>query len=285
MADKNKQILRVTILSAIFLIIVIQFTQTIGLISKGFDSQEVLTQYFFYAAPAIGYIVALLLLFFVALRITKDDKYGNSQSFASQGEFPAIPFWKRFTTIQLAFIWLILFGIAGLFSVITKQQTFTGLALLPQQFSPLSSTVFSAALVVISENMGAYLTIAFLHFLLRYVAIKINLGRANYAIIAYIFFPIVVGLVGLGNHLLRYSGSDTALLVVFLFWYIGGLITVAIGSAIPFIFMHVSNNVFIDLARFFDSDTVITGAIITIVAFIIIYSLIYRKRLLGKPGD
>jgi len=192
-----------------------------------------------------------------------------------------LPFFKRFTVIQLAFLSFILFAIFGLIATLSAQESFTGLAVLPQQFTAGSSLLFSTALVVVSENLGAAFTIAFLFFLLRVVSRKTNLSSTNFKIFALFLFPLIVGLVGLGNHLLRYSNSEIAKLTVFFFWTIGGLITVLVGSFIPFAMMHAANNVFFDLRRFFANDTIVMYTIFILAGLTIAYFLIYHKKLLG----
>lgn len=283
MVSKKRRLIRVFVLAAILLFIVVQFTQTIGLAAKGFDSEEVLKQYFFYSAPAIGFLFGILLFFGISHLILKGDtKYGNSLAFNSQGEFPALPFFKRFTVLQLTLLSVILFSVSMLVSVLTNQGSFTGLAVLPQQFTATSSILFSTALVVISENLGAGFTIAFLFFLLRFYSRKYNLSSSNFRIIALSLFGLVVGVIGLGNHLLRYSASEIAKTVVFFFWTIGGYITVLTGSFIPFAIMHGANNIIFDLRRFFSSDTLTMYIILAIFGLSVLYFLIYRKSLLGK---
>lgn len=285
-SDKMKRIIRVLSLSAVLLFIVIQFTQSIGLIARGFDSEEVLKQFFFYAAPAVGFLLGILLIFAIELFITKDDKkFGDSIAFGSQGQFPGVSFFKRFTTIQLTLLSAIIFSIVGFFATLVGQRSFTGVSLLPQQFTPASAISFSTALVVISENLGAAFFIAFMFLLLRYLGRKTNMSKTSFRIISWAIFPLIVGTVGLGNHLLRYAGQETSLLVVFFFWYLGGLITIAVQNVIPFLMMHASNNIFIDLNRFFASDVFVRNTWIVIGLMIVTYVIIYRKRLLGRKNE
>jgi len=285
MASNKRRLLNFFILAIILGVILIQFTQTIGLAARGFDSEEVLKQYFFYVAPGVGALLIIFMIFmWEHMRNEGDSKYGNSIAFASQGENPSLPFFKRFTTPQLALLSAILFSFSGLFATLTNQESFTGITLLPQQFTASSSILFSTALVVVSENLGAALTIAFLFLILRHYSRKFNLSSTNFKIIALSLFGLVVGVVGLANHLLRYSSSEIAKTVVFFFWAIGGYITVITGSFIPFAMMHASNNIFIDLRRFFSSDTLIIYIVGVIFGLVLIYLLIYRKRLLGRTS-
>ena len=89
-------------------------------------------------------------------------------------------------------------------------------------------------------------------------------------------------LFGIGNHLLRYRGSEIALMTVAGFWFIGGFITAITGSFIPFWIMHVVNNGAYDLSRFMSNENIIIYFIFFIAALIILYTIIYRDRLLGE---
>jgi len=284
MVSKTRRIVRVLSLAAILLLIMIQFTQTLGLAARGFDETDVLQQFFFYAAPGIGFLLGLLIVFVIELFITKGDaRYGDSLAFNSPGEKPALSVFKRFTVMQIFLLSLIIFSMSGLVATVTNQQSFTGLAVLPQQFTATSSISFSTALVVVSENLGAAFVIAMLLLGLRALARKTNMSAINFSILAIMTF-IVIGIVGLGNHLLRYPDSETALITVFVFWSVGGLITLLVGSFIPFAVMHASNNIFFDLQRFFSSDTVIGWTIGIIIGLILLYIVVYRKRLLGRKN-
>ena len=84
------------------------------------------------------------------------------------------------------------------------------------------------------------------------------------------------------NHILRYGISDFNLVYVFLFWTIGGLITVITGSFIPFWVMHINNNLFIDLKTYFTSDAVTTWAAIAIIVLIILFVILYARKKKNK---
>ena len=82
-------------------------------------------------------------------------------------------------------------------------------------------------------------------------------------------------------HLTAYPGSDIANYIVFIFWGIGAVMTVATGSFVPFWVMHISNNFFIDFSRLYSSDIVLITAISVIIGFIALYVLLYRNNLFG----
>jgi len=140
--------------------------------------------------------------------------------------------------------------------------------------------MFSGALIPASENLGAGFFLALLISSLRYLARKNNWTKGNFQVITYVLAFFLTGLYGVANHTLRYLGSDVALTVVFIFWGIGGLITVMVGNFIPFWVMHISNNFFFDVKRLFDSDLARGGIILTLVLLTSLYVWLYiiRKR-------
>jgi len=282
MIDK-KRILRYVVLSAMLLFIMALLSQTIGLSAGGFDSDEILTQFFFYIGPGIAFLLGILLLFVAGIIITKDDvKYGyDSLAFADQGEKPAFSLFKDFTSLQILILSIIFFSILGILTFSIKQESFTGLRMLEQQFTIVGSVLFSSTLIPISENLGASFLIALSLFGLRFYARKKNLSSANFTGFAY-FIILLVGIYGVANHSLRYSGSDIALWTVFLFWAFGAVMTLITGSFIPFLVMHATNNLFIDLGRFFSNENLFIYFGIYVFILIVIYALLYKGRYFGS---
>jgi len=284
-SGKVKSILQVLGVGVFVIVLMLLFPQSIGLGAGGFDSDIILQQYLFYAGPGIGFLVGILLIIMYAMTIKEGDaKYGNSVGFASPGESPALPFFKRFSNFQLGLLSFILFAISGIFSfVLRPQTTFTGLTILEQQFTEVASVLFSSGLIPAAENLGAAFLIAVSFLVIRHIHRKYKASESSFKIIMLTIVPILVGVYGFINHLLRYSGSDTSLITVFIFWTIGGLITVVTGSFIPFLMMHVVNNAIFDIQRFFSSETMLT-VIVTIVIFLsVVYYIMYRKKgLLGR---
>lgn len=268
---KNTRIIRTLILSVILLVIMVQFTRTLGLFARGFDSQAIFEQFLFYVAPGISLLVIVLAVFFIEILITsKDSKYGNSIAFADQGEFPAIPIFKLITPLGLLLISLTISVILGAVALFTQQQTFTGLAVLPQQFTAVSSTIFSSALIPISENLDTGALLAVLFLVLRIIARRTDMNKGAFATYVYFFGTLLSGITGVLNHLFRYSGSETSLIVVFIFWSVGGFITILTGSFIPFVTLHFANNFFYDLRRFLSTDGALQIFIILITLLVII---------------
>ncbi len=285
MQSKIKKIVTFFTQAAILLFLGFLVSQSVGLGAAGFDTEAILGQFNFYIV-SIGFMLGLAFLFIVNFVIRKgDEKYGDSLGFASPGEKPAIPFFKRFSSIQILLLSLIGFGIFGLIAFTTGQNTFTGVMGIEQQFSPTSQLLFSSLLIPISENLGAAFLIGILLFGLGMLARKIKMSSPTFSILAIFTIPLLIGAYGVINHLLRYSSSDLALIIVFFFWYIGGILTILTGTFIPFWVMHLVNNLFFDMQRLFDSDVVVIYTIGVLVLISIAYFIIYRKRIFGKSPD
>ena len=122
MNNDKKSIIGAFLFSAVLLFIMLIIPQTIGLGKSGFEVSEILNQFFFYGI-SIGFLVGILLYYVVEVLIKKGDAtYGNNLGFTSQGDEPSLPFFKRFSTLQLFFIFFILFSFLGLFSSLNKNQ-------------------------------------------------------------------------------------------------------------------------------------------------------------------
>ena len=276
MVDRKK-IIRVLILSGILLFLGFLLSQTVGLGAGGFDSETVLKQFNFYTV-GIGFMLVILIFYFLMMFWRGDDRYGGSIFYANQGESPSIPFFKKFSSFQLFLLSLIIFSIFGSIAVYTNMETFTGFRVLEHQFTPIGELTFSSLLIPISENLGSAALIAVLVFLIVFIANRQDWSRATYNILIYLSIPLLVGIYGYTNHLLRYGGSDISTMVVFLFWAIGGLITVLTGSFIPFWIMHFANNFFFDIKTFLASETILTFVIISIVILTALYLYLYVFR-------
>jgi uncharacterized BrkB/YihY/UPF0761 family membrane protein len=82
----------------------------------------------------------------------------------------------------------------------------------------------------------------------------------------------------MANHLLRYGAQEHQLGVVFLFGFVMALLTMITGSFIPAYVMHVTNNLFFDMAKLFSRDNVVIGVLVTLIILSVMYFIVYRKR-------
>lgn len=274
-SENTKRLLQTGTLAAILIFIMVLVSETIGLGRTGFDSKEILTQFFFYAGPGIGFLFGVILLFALEIAIKeKDSQYGDSVLFADTGKFPAAPLTFLKSQWQVLILSIIVFSLFGLFVAVT-QTTFTGVGQLKQQFTTLDNILYSSTLIPAAENLGGAFLAAMIIFLVRKWARRSNLSKEAFVAILYFLIPLGMGVYGLFNHLLRYSSSDTALTTVFIFWAVGGLLTVMSGSFIPFWIAHVSNNLFIGIQSSFSNDGIIAGVVITEIFLIAFYYFVF----------
>lgn len=280
--DKNS-IIRTLLLGAFLILFMVAGSQTIGLSRKGFDfnvTNLALSRFFFYIAPAISYLIGIIILFIVELIITKgDSSYGNSLAFNSPGESPSLEVDLFKGGFKVFLFSLILFSALGLYGAI-NHQTFTGVGTLENQFSPTDELLYSSLLIPAAENLGSAFIIAFLIFGIRWLARKNEWDSGSFKILAWVSIPFVTAVYGVLNHLLRYSSSDVALMSVFIFWFVGGLLTITTGSFYSFWVLHICNNLFFSLGGLFASDNIIIGTVVVEIMLIalFLYLFVFRRK-------
>src|SRR3990167_6807165 len=245
------------LLLALILIVGYSTTNFIGLSRSGFDSSETLGLQSFYIIGGV-FAFILFLLQGYAIFIKDDDEYGTSIGFSSQEEEePYLSIFKGFSNFQLLWFSIIVFLFLGLLNqtIFPEQKSYTGAGVLQtQQFTATDSLIYSTLLIPVAENLGSAVVIALLMISFAYFFNKWNISPINYTIAIFLAVPLAVGIFGLGNHLLRYGGRENALTSFFFFWFFGGLITLLTKNFIPFWIMHDTNNLFLDLSRFFSND-------------------------------
>ena len=276
-------------LSLIMILVAVMYVvpKIIGLSREGFDVSEVLTQYNTYIS--FGIAAAVILIILAVLQAIKQNKtYGSSIFMANQGDFPSFKFWKRYTTVQLFLLSMIFFSILGLVSFSIKQQSFTGVGLLKQQFTVIDSIIFSSALVPIAENLDSIALLALALFILQLIADKANLSKDEFRGFA-MSLCITIGIYGIANHLLRYPDQDVFLIIVGIFWTVGAFITIAIGNFVVFLNMHFVNNVLYDLVRYFAVDAIKiyfgTFILTMSIGYAWWYGQVKKQTLFGLIGD
>lgn len=278
----GKTILRALLLSIVLLAVMVLAPQTLSLLKGGFQDASVFKQFTFYILIGVPMLVGVLIIFFTTMYQNRvDSKYGIGIGYSELGEKPSLYYFKRFSQLQIFLLSFIIFSILGLTVALVRQQTFTGIEVLPQQFTAVDSSIYSSLLIPVAENLGAAFVLAFFLIMLRIYAKKYNLSSANFIGFAYII-PIFVGIFGVAWHKTIYSGSDISLLTVFVFWTIGGFISLMTGSFIPFWIMHLTNNLFYDFHRFYSNESLLIFTVFTIILLAITYFFLYKGRLFGR---
>lgn len=280
MEQKNKQLISHLVFVAILIFIGVLITQTLGLSAAGFDDPAILSQFYFYTIAIASFSIGILIVWFVGTLIKDDEKYGNSVSFFSSGEIPAIKTNFFQNPLKLFLLSSIIFTVFGVFTIFTNQTYFvTGVMTLKQQFTPLTNILFSAALVPIAENLGVAFLWAMFMLSFRYFAKKRNISPGVFMFLCILFSIFIFGLYGFLNHILRYGTSTVASLKVAMSWGIfGGLLTVLTGSFIPFWVWHLTNNLFLDLTKYYTNDLISIFSGVSVFFLIILYLLFFMKR-------
>lgn len=238
----------------------------------------------FYMKLLYGGLIGITVIYVLNYLWKPNNKLGDSIGFFNIGEKPSLSYFKRFTAPQLTILALIFFSLIFLSAnLLNFKQSFTGLKVLPQQFTPVDSLALSSAIIPSAENLLLAVTIGLLLLGLTFLALRTKMSSNEYGLYAWIVSIFGAGIFGVIWHSTVYSGSDTSLLVVFIFWCFMGLLTIATGLwTIPFI-VHLLNNFFIDFTRIFTSDTLLALVVgIIIIGFGGLYYLIYKKRLFGS---
>lgn len=278
MNDHIKKLLSTLTLSIVLIFSMVLLSQTLGLGKAGFDTESVFKQFTFYVGPALAFLLGILCIYvYEYINKDKDAQYGSGIGYNEIGEFPSLEFFKKISTFQMFLASAIIFGILGLTAFFTKQTSFTGVGVIAQQFTAIDSLIFSSLLIPAAENLGAGFLISFGIFGLRYYARKNIMTKQNFRLFSLTLIPVIVGIYGFSNHLLRYGSQEFNLITVFFFWTIGGLITILTGSFIPFWMMHISNNVFFDLKRFTSNESILIWTSMVLVILIVFYFFLYIK--------
>lgn len=280
--SKGRQVVSILLLLGIVILIGNSLTLLVGFVAGGFDTDVILQEFSIYQDILLGGAILVAIAFFIEFFITKyDDRYGSSVFFSAIGKFPSNSFFKRFSGTQITWISIFVFGIIGLITSQTQQTSFIGFAQLGQQFTEVSSILFSGLLVPVAENLQWLGFLAMIVVLFRIAARYFQISKEDFKLWTMVIMIVGGGLLGLSNHMLRYGSSDFNLLIVFIVWAIGGALTFFTGSFTPFWVYHIMNNLFFDLKRFLSSDATMTIAIVVFAIIGIMYFVVYGKNWAG----
>jgi len=287
--DKAERTWILTAMVTLFVIVILAgiIPQTIALKESGFEEANIRQQWNFYVTLAGISLVGVLALVVSSLLIKKgDNKYGNSVGFADLGGLPGFQGLKRFSVFQFVMITAIIFVLLGtIISFAPVQKTYTGVDVLPtqqQQFSEADSLKFSSSLIPAAENVAFLCVIGGIMFTLHLLARKYNWSTSFFVVMVLLSTLILGGALGYIAHLTVHPESEVAQMTSAGFWSIGGVITAITGLFFTFLIMHQVNNVLADLIANYGMQTTQIYFVITLVALITIYIILFRKRLLGK---
>ena len=178
--------------------------------------------------------------------------------------------------ILISFIFFSLFALMGIFANIW----FTGI---PEEFQITNTAKLGLAVNPASDGETfAYIAlIGFAFFYLKYLFKKNKYPMWLFWFLIFLIIIPLFGLAGTIYHSYRYGSDIVTMVQVFVFFTLGGIITVLTGSLIPFAIWHQTNNFFQKATQLFSSDTMIVFTLLFfmfLIIFTIIYFIIKRSR-------
>jgi len=188
--------------------------------------------------------------------------------------------WIR-NPVRLTIISIIFFSFISLFSIISN----TWFCGLPEEFQVTNTAKIGLAVNPASdaETFIFVFLVGLAFFSLRYFFLKNRYPMwAFWLIMLTIIIPIL-GLGGMGYHSYRYGSDIVSLLNVFIFFSLGGYLTVLFGSIIPFLVWHQANNLFQKASELFSSSTVFVFSVMILFFLLLVYMLIIRLK--KQKGD
>jgi hypothetical protein len=159
-----------------------------------------------------------------------------------------------------------------------------GLQFIPQQFSKIDSLIVNTLQIPITENLFLAAAIGFILTVVTLLAVYYKWDKIKTIQYKYIIVVVSSLILGMLWHKTAYPNSDIAIIVVGIFWAIGGLISLVTGSMIPFIAMHMSNNFFIDFAQLYTNDLLAGIMIGYLILMSAIYYFSFKGNLWGQKG-
>lgn len=169
----------------------------------------------------------------------------------------------------ISFIFFSLFALMGVFANIW----FTGL---PEEFQVTETAKLGLAVNPASdaETFAFVFLIGLCFFALKYFFKKNKYPMWLFWTLIFLVVIPLLGFGGMGYHVWRYGSDVVTLTQVFIFFTLGGVITVLTGSLIPFMIWHQTNNFFQKATELFSSDTMIVFTLLFFM-FLIIFTILY----------
>lgn len=272
-----------TIVALIIMIVMAGIvTLTAGLTGGGFESAEFKSIFTFYA-PILAFSVIGIFL----LRLGEQN---NSSKYFAFIHDPEKGFFENIGIVKnpytLIGICLVIFTVIGLIGALTNTffvatpQAFT---IPSQQISTASELLFGVEPSATTET-ALFLLIMFglmsLAKLTLFKNIDFKKNKGMYFVAIFVL-SLIIGLIWMSYHSIRYGSIETSLLFTFFFGFFGALLTLSTGSIIPWWIWHFENNLFFQANRMFSDDRII---VFTILALVIIVVPIILISLLKKKG-
>ena len=282
--NKTREILQLIALIISSLIVAFVIPTIIGTAFGGFEQLSVLDIYF---QKTLVYTLFLIigLLIIISLVVAKLIKPDSPASYIihdpKNAYLPNIKGFRWLNSFRRTFlVAIILFPIIGLLSI-TTNTFFTGLPQTEFQVTNAGKVAFETEPASTSETIFFGAIMFLLLTLFKWLQKKFNWSNNTFLLMSMFFISIIIGLLGIGYHSIRYEGQERNILAVFGFFSIGTFLTISTGSLIFWWIWHISNNFFGILKILFAKESIllITSLILFIILIIIIIYFINSKKI------
>ena len=176
---------------------------------------------------------------------------------------------------KLLLISIILFSFLGMFSAISNT-FYTGVPqIVAQQVSPVARLYYSAEPPAWTETILAIAVASLILTLFKRFVYK---NKEMPVFMSFIVVMMTTTLFWFGLHQLAYGGQEIALMSVLFFGMVGGFLTTATGSFIPWYIWHFFNNLYYALNKTYSNELIIVWTIIFNIVFLAITFMILLKK-------
>ncbi len=218
------------------------------------------------------------ILAFVIFKVYKGKLAGISVHTPERGLFGKTLLSKGIPMIFLS----VLFFSVLLFSATLAQVALPSIPfILEQEAAVLGDVISNVYIASTAETASFYvLWLLILNLLFLFVVNK-GKGKVFYFLLAFIanFFYALAAVI---YHGVRYGADQTALMAVYIFWWIHGILLVVTGSVIPGFILHDLNNLFVRLGQLFSNQaiTIVVGSllIVWLVATVFVIMKLRKKK-------
>jgi hypothetical protein len=229
---------------------------------------------FYFAFCIIGILTMSVFAIWKAIR--PNSAFANSFIFdPDQGVLPNEPIIRFnrsfFWTFILFFNLTAAIGLGSAYS----NTFFLATPQVIQQITEASKLILETEPAALAETM---VFVGFLvPLLVGLVKYSVDRERTLGNVLIFAAVPVIIGLIGVTEHLLVYGEQQTALVFTFLFWTISAYLTLITGSFLAAYIWHFNNNFYVEANRLFANDQVF---LVWIISMILINVLLIGTRVL-----
>lgn len=261
-------------LNEILGLIITFFVFTLGIpmfalfVGGGFEIQEFFTKAQFYFTVGTASLIGLIGLSLLQLTNGFERGFWRGIIFSPEisildktnfGKYLHNPKW------MLNFF-VIFFGVLGVFSVVTNT-FFIGIPRYEQQVTETADLLLAVEPAASSETLFFVVLMSLMLTFLVWWGRKQHMPDNSIKLLSLFVIPFLIMLLGIAFHTLRYSGVETAVLGVAIFWFAGSFLTMLSGNILGFWIFHLMNNLAVRANELFSNEV----AIFVIALFVAFY--------------